>query len=384
MIRPELPSLFKEITHEIRRALPEYAHARGSVYDRVLRTGVERSLDGFAERVAAPRATTAQFDEVHRRLGKFEALEGRSLDSLQAAYRIGGRVAWRRAMKIGQRHRISSQVMIVFADALFAYIDELSVLAREGYQEAVAGNAEERDTARRRLLRLLVTGTAVTTGAIEALAERAEWPLPAEATAVALRGDGPLPAGLGPDVLVDTAGPQPYALVPGEVGEERFAALRDAVSHPPAAVGLTLPLHEAADGLRWARRVLRLVETGIVQDGPLVRCEDHLLTLWLMADPALVEQIAGRRLAPLAGLTPGRRERISETLQVWLTTRGTAVQMAEQLRVHPQTIRYRLRVTDQLFGHEMAEAESRFALEAVLRALELRDRAQGGVPYDGG
>ncbi|MEV6104132.1 helix-turn-helix domain-containing protein [Streptomyces sp. NPDC051940] len=375
VIRPELPSLFKEILDEIRRALPEYAHARGSAYDRALRTGVERSLDGFTERVAAPQAATSQFDDVHRMLGRFEAQEGRSLDSLQAAYRIGGRVAWRRAMKVGERHRISSQVMIVFADALFAYIDELSLLAREGYLEALSRTSEEREGARRRLARLLVSDTPMSAGAIGALAERAQWPLPETVTPVALRGEAQAPARLGGDVLCDTAGSQPFALIPGPVDEQRREALRAAVPHSLAGVGLTLPLHEAADGLRWARRVLRLAETGVVRDGPLVHCEEHLVTLWLMSDPALVEQIANRRLAPLAGLTASRRDRLTETLRIWLTTRGTAAHMAELLNVHPQTVRYRLRIVEQLFGSEVDDVEGRFALEAALRAVELRNRS---------
>ncbi len=106
-------------------------------------------------------------------------------------------------------------------------------------------------------------------------------------------------------------------------------------------------------------------------------CEDHLVQLWLLGDRALARQIAQRRLAPLAGLTPARRARLLDTLRIWLTTRATAGEMAEQLGVHPQTVRYRIRALERAFGDQLADADTRFATEVALRALHLTDPAPG-------
>lgn len=142
-----------------------------------------------------------------------------------------------------------------------------------------------------------------------------------------------------------------------------------------AAIGLTVPTALASDSIRWARRVLELVDAGIIADAPLVLCEDHLITLWLLSDPALLDQLARRELAPIAGISTTRRERLTETLRVWLETRGTAAHMGELLDVHPQTVRYRMRNLETIFGEQLVDPESRFSTEAVLRALQLRERS---------
>jgi hypothetical protein len=72
------------------------------------------------------------------------------------------------------------------------------------------------------------------------------------------------------------------------------------------AVGLTVPLEDAADSLRWARRALTLVDQGIIDDAQVTLCEDHLFTLWLMSEPALIDELARRRLGELAALSTRR------------------------------------------------------------------------------
>ncbi|MHA4815796.1 helix-turn-helix domain-containing protein [Streptomyces aculeolatus] len=377
LIRPELPSLYREIVAAIREAVPEYGLQMGEAYDRALRLGVRQSLNTFTDRVATPRKRAVNLAEVHRRLGRFEAQEGRSLDALQSAYRIGGRIAWRRAMTVGERNHLASHVMNAFADALFAYIDELSQLAREGYLQAEADSAERLKSLRRRLLRTLVAEPPVPRHTIEDIAAQARWQLPEEVTPAALVPAERLASltALPDDVLADTAGAHPYLLIPGPFDDERREQLDVALGPAGVAVGLTVPLHRTADSLRWARQALDMVESGAIRAPSPVRVEDHLLTLWLLTDPALVEQMAGRQLEPLAAVTTGRRERLVETLRVWLTTRGTAGRIAEQLHVHPQTVRYRMRTLGQHFGSQLSEPDRRFALEATLRALWLRDQA---------
>jgi DNA-binding PucR family transcriptional regulator len=103
--------------------------------------------------------------------------------------------------------------------------------------------------------------------------------------------------------------------------------------------------------------------------------ENHLLPLWLLGDPALADQMARKYLRPLVGLTTAQRARLIDTLRIWLTTRGTAGQVAELLGVHPQTVRYRLRTLDRAFGDLLAHPDDRFATEIALRALHLREHA---------
>ncbi|WP_441248895.1 PucR family transcriptional regulator [Kitasatospora sp. McL0602] len=372
VMRPELPSLLKEMASEIVAAIPEYGQLLEGPNARVIRVGIEQNIATFVDQIAAPTATTSLRDDICRRFGRFEAYEGRSLDMLQAAYRIGCQVALRRVRTVGKRYNLSVTVMLAFADALFAYMGDIAELSREGYQQAMTELGEEPDNRRRRLLRRILTGSAVAHSSLNELAEHAGWPLPQVVTLVALRaGATPARAALDRDILVDFGDPEPHLLIPGPLDERRRDALGTALAGCRAALGLTTPLGEAADSLRWARHTLALAESGMIPDQPLTRSEDHLLPLWLLGDPGLVRQLADRYLAPLTSLTPAQRHRLIDTLRTWLTTRGTAAQMAEILGVHPQTVRYRMRLLDRAFGPQLTDPDGRFATEVALRALHL-------------
>ncbi|MFG2626329.1 helix-turn-helix domain-containing protein [Streptomyces sp. NPDC048473] len=376
IVRPELPSLIKEIGLEVTRAYPEYARLLDGPYGQGIRVGVEQSISVFVDQVAEPAAPSALRDEMCRRFGRFEAYEGRSLDQLQGAYRLGARVALRRAKKVGRRYNLSPTMMLTFADALFTYVDELEALSREGYLEVRAASGDHTDTLRRRLLHLLLAGRPVPRTAIAELCEQTGWVLPDEVTLVAVRSSADLGRlGADRDVLVDFTDPQPHLLIPGPLDDVRRRMLDHALLGTHAAIGLTVPTALASDSIRWARRVLELIDAGIIDDAPVVLCEDHLITLWLLSDPVLLDQLARRELAPIAGISANRRERLIETLRIWLDTRGTAAQMGELLDVHPQTVRYRMRNLESIFGEQLVDPESRFSTEAVLRAMQLRARS---------
>lgn len=48
--------------------------------------------------------------------------------------------------------------------------------------------------------------------------------------------------------------------------------------------------------------------------------------------------------------------------------------MGEALGVHAQTVRYRMRTLDTIFGEQLADPEWRFATEIVLRAIRAEAR----------
>ncbi|GAA1791959.1 helix-turn-helix domain-containing protein [Actinomadura chokoriensis] len=373
LMAPELPSLADEIVTEIRRAVPAYARPLDGPYGHVLRRSVEHHLAAFVDRVAAPGATGPDSGAAAsaRTLGQYEAHEGRTMDCLQAAYRIGGQVAWRRVMRVAPRHDISASVMSRLADALFVYLDELAALSLDGYRRAKARPIPALDERRRRLLRLILDGPQTE---VAETAEAAGWAVPAEAVLVAAEpGARCVWTALDDDVLADVESAAPHLLLPGPFTPRRRAMLEEALPGRRVAIGLTMPLGQAADSLRWARQALGLALDGVL-DGPVTLCEENLVPLWLLSDPALVDEMARRRLGVLDGMTPGQRGRLTETLRTWLVTRGTAAEIAALLRIHPQTVRYRMRKIEQTLGAELADPEARFGIEVVLRAAHLRAR----------
>ncbi|MCT2592394.1 helix-turn-helix domain-containing protein [Streptomyces sp. N2-109] len=381
IMRPELPSLIREVTAEIGRSVPEYAEVMAGPYARAVQHLVDQSLSTFVEKVGDPRFSTSQRDKLIRRFGRFEAYENRSLDTMQASLRIGARLALHRAKTVGKRYNLSPALLMTFADALFAYLDDLVQIAREGYLQARAEMDQGQDSRRRLLLQLILSGSATSYKALADAADRTNWPLPDEVTLLAVSPEAkPDRGALSADILTDFEDPQPHLLIPGRIDDERRQVIATAPGHLRAAVGLTVPLGQAAESLRWARRALALVENGVIAEAPVTYCEDHLVTLWLFADPELLEKLAERQLAPLAEFTPNQRERLIDTLRAWMDTRGNAVQMAEILHLHPQTVRYRLRNLDRAFGSQLTEPDPRFALELVLRALQLRGQTAAAPP----
>ncbi|MGP9019919.1 helix-turn-helix domain-containing protein [Streptomyces sp. BR1] len=338
---------------------------------------METALAEFADLVEGAAQPAGQSDadrwRVYWILGRGELAEGRSLDALQAAYRLGARVAWRRYARVARRAGIGADQVVLLAEAVFAHIDEISAVSVRGYAEAQADKAGALGRRRHHLLGRIVAGASASALAQAALA--AGWPLPDTVACVAL---GP-PAErdrthrrLPPSVLADLDAHDPYLLVPDpDAGSVAGSVLGDArlgqaLAARGAVIGPTVPLPMAADSLRWARTLLSRLPAPDACG--VVRCEDHLPALLLLSDQPLVRLFTDRRLRPLDDLTPKQSHRLATTLLAWLQShRGSAPEVAERLAVHPQTVRQRLRQIDRLFGPVLDDPDARFELEVALR-----------------
>jgi hypothetical protein len=364
VLEPELPGLADEIMAAIAAEVPAYARPLEGAFGRGLRVGVEEALRQFLEQMRDPAA--GRETEVYRTLGRGEWREGRSLDALLAAYRVGARVAWRRMASVGTAAGVAPETMNRLAESIFAYIDELSADSVEGYAQAQALAAGERQRRRQRLLELLLTDATAPAATRRRAATDAEWALPARAAVVVVRsGDASRLAGrVGPDAVGGTVDDCPCVLVPDPEGPGRAAVLSAALHDRPAAISPATTLDGLPDAFRWARAALGLGRGG----RSLVRVDDHLASLALHADRALLARLRSRRLAPLADLPERTRARLAETLAAWLDERGNAVAVAERLHVHPQTVRYRLAQLRERFGEALEDAEARFELMLALRS----------------
>ena len=110
----------------------------------------------------------------------------------------------------------------------------------------------------------------------------------------------------------------------------------------------------------------RLVLEGVVPGAPVVSAQDHLTDLVLHADPRLLADLTADALAPLQGLSPGRREILAATLRVWLAAQGDRLAAAAELEVHPQTVSYRMARLEDLFGPALRDPRRRLAIQLAL------------------
>jgi hypothetical protein len=356
-IEPELPALADEIVAAIQREVPEYARPLRGEFGRGIRAGVEQALRRFA------RPQTRDDGRIYRALGRGEHREGRSLDALQAAYRVGARVAWRRVSRMAADAGAPLEAQHALAEAIFAYIDQLAAESVEGYADAQAAGAGERQRRREELLALLVTAPGV--DGIDAAAEAAAWTLPRRVAIVATGQEDAarLARRLSGDALHGVVEERGCIAVPepATLGSELAVA---AARHSAAAgLGPAVALAEAPRSWRWAS-----IACGLAEPGAVVEAEDRLADLALASAADLADALRERALAPLHDETPGSRARLEDTLRAWLRHRGAQQAAATELGVHAQTVRYRLGRLRELFGDALDDPDQRFALELALRS----------------
>jgi len=371
VVRARLGGAIPEMIEVIGRGVPEYASRDRPDYQQRLADAVTGAVAQFIAHIAQPGRSTRAITAEFRAIGGTAAREGRTLDALQDALRLGARVAWRWLCEADAG--LDRQELSRVGEAIFAYLDELAAACAQGYAEARVQAAGERQRRSRQLLGAIVSEPPPAAGLVARLARAAAWVLPAQVALVALgewrQQDALL---LPPDVLADWTRSDPCLLVPDPDGPGRQAAIGRVLYGRAAAIGPSVPLARAALSLRWARHALALARAGVIAaGGGPVRCDEHLSTLLILADEDLASALRSSRLAPLARLRPGQRDRIAETLLAWLQLGENAAEVAQRIHVHPQTVRYRLRQIQELFGDQLRDPDRRFELQLALRVRQL-------------
>jgi hypothetical protein len=377
-IEPELPEATEEILATIAREVPEYARPLEGGFGVAIRTGVSEALRQFVGLIRDPDAGREPGRDVYVGLGRGELREGRTLDALQSAYRVGARVAWRRVSAAARRHGADAEQLGLLAEAIFAYIDELSADSVEGYAQAQRELEGERQRRRRELLVLLLRDPPAEESELRAVAQAAGWRLPRSAAPLAMRETGLARVGRGlpADALVGSVDDMGCALVSGAASPSRTAELERATKSLTAALGPAVPRGELGSSWALAKAALRAAEAGAIEGTSPILAEEHLADLLIFESGGLADRLEQNRLAPLADLTPAGRARMEETALAFVQHGGNAAAMARALHLHPQTVRYRLTRLRELFGDQLEGPDERFELELALRSTRSRRAAQ--------
>ncbi len=378
-MRLELPAVAERTVSAIIDEVPSYADALSGPMGETIGGAVQLALGAFLNLASRSERGTpmAPALEGAYQLGRGEARSGRSMEALLAAYRIGARVSWRDMSRTVVGQGMEAEELSAFAELVFAYIDELSAASAAGHTDELERTGRVRTRNFERLARALLT--AQPADAVVASAERAGWEPPAALTAVLLP-EAQVRGVLG---QVDDRTLAPTEDVPGAVegiglllvaGPSSTAArsrLLATLSGNDAVVGPTVPWLEVARSYDRARQCQRLGLPGTVDS------ERHLAEIVLTADPDALADLRAAVLAPLAGLRPSAVEKLTETLRSWLLHHGRRDEIADELFVHPQTVRYRVSQLRDVYGDRLEDP--RFVLEATL-ALAVREHPDDGRP----
>jgi len=374
VIEPELPAVSAEILETIGREIPEYAMPLEGSFGRGVHRGVAAALSQFVGLILEPDADRGPGREVYFELGRGEFRAGRALDSLQAAYRVGARIAWRRIAAAGLEADLDGKTLSLLAESIFVYINELSSDSTEGFAEAQSESLGERIRRQRRLVTALLRSPPPIPGEIDSLCAAVDWRMPNSASTLSCheRDLAEITRFLPNEVISATVDATGCVVIPDSGGPGRLKMLETAVGRRAAALGPETSPAELAGSWRLARNALRAIEAGAIRAGALVRVDEHLVDLALFESRDLISRLGRSRLAPLEELTPNAKARMAETTAAWLDHRGNAAEMARALHIHPQTARYRVARLRELFGDSLDDPDSRFELELSLRGKEGR------------
>lgn len=378
--------LAAEIADEIQDKVASYAGPTDGRRHQLIETAVSAAIEHLLAVTEGRPFANARVDDMFRQMGQGEALEEGDLDATQAAFRIATQDAWRHLRALARTHHLSAHALGVLGDRMFAYLDHLVEQTRIGYDVARRRLESDRGRARRRLFDALLRGAEGE--GLRILSAAAQWRVPERLVVAGLQhGDRDAGEeatttlrhrvrGLLADsrvldrVLVrpDTAGL--LLLVPAAEVDDVLEVLDPVLTGEGnrLSLGWAVAPAELRDALRWVRTTLTLAAAGIVPDRPLLRCSEHRTQLWLHAEPLLRQGMVQDLLSPLLAETPNSREILSETLLAWLESRDSAPAIAARLGVHAQTVRYRWKRINELFGESLHDPEFVVGLTLVLKA----------------
>src|SRR5262245_32898453 len=125
-MRKALPEVAERTVAAVIAEVPSYAGALSGPMGETIQSAVQLALGGFLNlaarsRVSDPGTPLGPALDGAYRLGRGEALSGRSMEALLAAYRIGARAAWRDMAGVAVEAGLPPSAIASFAELVFAY-----------------------------------------------------------------------------------------------------------------------------------------------------------------------------------------------------------------------------------------------------------------------
>jgi len=374
-LRAVIPGAAEQTVAAVMAEVPSYAGALSGAMGANIQNAVELALGGFVNLASRPEGSDphtplAPVLEGAYALGRGEARSGRSMDALLSAYRVGARVSWRELSRSVVTSGLPADTVAQFAELVFAYIDELSAASAAGHADELATSGRVRQRYLERLAQLLLTDAGEV--ALRAAAERADWDTPTTLTVVVLPEAqvhavlATVPAStlqVSDEIPDPETGADLAVLFVPDLTLRQRGLLVQTLQQRSAVVGPPRPWLATSASYARARQTLRL---GIRAGEGSIDTEEHLAELVLRADPAALDDLRARVLAPLSSLRSSATDKLTDTLRAFVLHHGRRDQMAAALFVHPQTVRYRMGQLRELYGDSLDDPDTVLGLTLAL------------------
>jgi PucR-like helix-turn-helix protein len=356
--------LTKRIRENIRTQLPGYR----LVSDRELDWGFRIDLDStLISARAGHEAVTDEHLAGLTPVGEARARQGIPLQDVLLAWRIGVQVVIERATEIGPELSISPEEMLRFVRALIAASDRAMAIIASAHRGAELEQAEREHERRAAVVREALLGT-IAPVVVRAHAEACGIDPAFEY--VAIRAE------VNPDERTQRMGQLGFqsTVTPREglgaiIDDDLAGFLRRAPAGDigfATGIGPPRPVERLSESFELASRALTTMRAfGLVG----VRDLDALGALpAIAADRAVGDALVRRYLEPLAA----SQAEIAASLRVLFECDMHVERAAEQLFVHPNTLRYRIGRFEEITGANLRNTKSALEVWWALQRDSLR------------
>lgn len=365
-LESEVRPIALQITRHLRESLP--AETEG--FEELIFTAVHGAMSHFIDLGLGRAAPYTAIDDHFRKVGFRVAALGEARAIVDGGIDTATTELWDELRRRAVENELSAAALNALNEMMTAYVEHLTTQVTAGFEAGTEARDQDNDVARARLIDRMLSGASA--AEMEVQAALGEWDLPEKVTvmAVELRDGGRIAADALPaTALTRRREPTQVVICPPHDAAAITKQVR-AAAGPKSRVSVCWPVppEDVPAAWRWANRALALVNARVIPAKPVIDCLAYRTEIWLHAEPVMRRQLAQELLEPLLAESENSREILTETLLVWLETRESAPAIAAVLGVHPQTIRYRWKRINELFGESLRDPEFVTQLLLLLKA----------------
>ena len=351
------------------------------VSDDQLRSTVRTHLDFILGAFGAPQLN---YDtRAAAATGSSRAAVGVPLPAVMDSYRICSRFLWDELQaEAARRPAVTAVGLLRASEAMWKVLEDFTTAMVTGYQEEIAHQLVHRQHERSAMVQALIDGRLTDTIDLWNTADTLRISLQGPFVVVCAEL-----ARIGRTVFADVEDRlsargifSAWRLQPDiEIGILHLGpstgldpVLEVLAEYPVTRVGVSPffdDLAETAGALRFARIAMTAARP---DRAPITVFDRDVMAVAAAGAPEVMDRIAANVLGPLDDLPDHEREALLDTLEAWFDHGGSAERAAQQLYVHPNTVRQRLRKlehrTGRLVTDPRAAAELCIALQTARRA----------------
>jgi len=364
-LESEVRPIARKITRHLREGLP--AETEG--FEELIFTAVHGAMSHFIDLGLGRSAPYIAIDDHFRKVGFKVAALGQDRAIVDQGIHMATTELWDELRRRAVENELSAAALNALNEMMTSYVEHLTSQVSKGFEAGTEARDQDNDVARARLIDRMLSGASA--NEVEVQAALGEWSLPEKVTVMAVElGDAEhiSASALSEVALTRRRRPTQVVICPPSATTTVTKEVR--VAAPKARVSICWPVPPAdvPAAWRWANRALALVNARVIPAKPVIDCLAYRTEIWLHAEPVMRRQLAQELLEPLLAESANSREILTETLLVWLETRESAPAIAAVLGVHPQTIRYRWKRINELFGESLRDPEFVTQLLLLLKA----------------